>query len=317
MKYIIINYDKTSTCYFHITHIFDELVGKYQDMYSFLSLGELVENSKSKEQLEKYFFDRYQNIPKYIISFDGFKTFFLSYKIISAVTKLVFIVDDIHHAKSVKKYRIPVINSSEIILATYAYQFEKWGLPKPKNLHFFPHSARWICDFNKNPIKKILISGRISEIYVDRLFAYDYAKENTNYFDILNCNFSYRDSNIDNNKDIICGKKFYDYLNKYLCCFVDTTRDYILAKTFEICASSSLLLCMDTNVSNIMEEIGFKNKINYISCTPNNFINMVNFILTDSNLDQINMIRYKGYELVKNNHTWENRMNYLKNILDL
>lgn len=314
MNYLIINYDLKSTRHYHITHIFDKLVENNSQKYSYISLDELIGNSNSCEKMEKFFIDKFKNIPKYIISFSGIGHFYTSYKIICNLTKLVFIIDDIHHGKSIRNYRIPVINSSHMIFSTYAYQFDKWGLPKHSNLFFFPHSARWICEFNQNPIMKILISGRISDIYEDRIYVYNIAKKKPDNFDILNCNFSYR---IDvSNDDNICGKKFYDYLNKYLCCFVDTTRDYILAKVFEICASGALLLCMNTNVKNIMDDIGFKDKFNYISCTRENFNDVANYILDKNNLNEINKIRYEGYKLIINNHTWEHRMNYFKKILE-
>jgi hypothetical protein len=306
---LIIQYNKLSTRHLHITHMFDSLVEN--NNFKFIELEEISKNSTSIENLTKYFINKFDCVPKYIISFSGVGSFLPIINILFKITKVVFIIDDIHHSKSVSKSRIPVINKSYAIFSTYSYQFTRWNLPQPKNLIFFPHSARFLCTFNNDPINKILISGRLSDIYPDRLFATNIAINNTDKFDILKCNIKYRD-NIDNiDKNCICGKNFYDQLNKYLCCFVDTSRDYILAKTFEICASGSLLLCMDINVSHIMENIGFINNKNYISCTHDNFIDKINWILDPINLNQVNLIRLEGYTLVKNKHMWNNRSELL------
>lgn len=315
--YLIVNYDKSSSRHFHITQIFDHLVSLPNSKYYFVEMNDLISHLSNTANLRNFFISKYNKVPKYIISFSGVGGFNGYYKIITKVTKLVFIIDDIHHAKSVRVPRIPVIKNSEIIFGTYSYQFERWGLPKPKNLYFFPHSCRWICDFNSNPINKILISGRISDIYPDRQFAHSCAKKNPKIFDILDCNINYRTNASDiSNEKAIYGEKFYMYLNKYLCCFVDTARDYILAKIFEICGSGSLLLCMDTNVKNIMNNLGFEDNVNYISCSRDNFEEKVNYITNIQNISNINLIREKGYELVKNNHTWFKRMLFFTNVIE-
>lgn len=318
--YLIIDYDKSSSRHFHITHIFDYLTSLPNSKYFFIGMNELMSHSSNSTDLNNWFIEKYNQIPKYIISFSGVGGFNEYWKIICQITKLVFIIDDIHHAKSVRTPRIPVIKNSEIIFGTYSYQFERWGLPKPKKLYFFPHSCRWTFEPNPNPINKILISGRISDTYPDRQFAHQYATKYPNSFDILDCNINYRTNltnltNITDEKSIY-GEKYYKYLNKYLCCFVDTARDYILAKIFEICGSGSLLLCMDTNVKHIMGELGFIDNVNYISCSRDNFEEKINYITNIENITNINLIREKGYTLVKNNHTWYKRMEFFTNIIE-
>ena len=297
---LIINYDKTSTCYSHFFEMFELLV--VQTNSKFINLKYL---EKNEDNLEQYYLNTFGSIPKYIISFCGVGGFLNIYKKIIIYSKLVFIIDDIHHAKSVRNPRIPVISNSHLIFATYAYEFIRWGLPQPSKLYLYPHAARWIIDFNNNPINKILISGRISDIYSDRKFIYDIGIKNPDQYDILKVNMNYKDSNI--NSNTITGIKFYEYLNKYLCCFLDTAREYILAQVFEICASGSLLLYMNNEILDICEQIGFIDGINYISCTRENLQEKVNWILDPINLELVNKIRYQGYKLIKEKHTWNNR----------
>jgi len=311
-KILIIRYDMKSTRHYHITNIFDYFVSNQSIKYDYIDMDILISNSNTIFNLKQYFYSTYNYLPKYIIAFGGVGSFNTIIDVLSQVTKLVLIIDDIHHSKSIQAARIQVIKKAEIVFCSYSYQFTMWGLPKPSNLYFFPHSARWICEYNSNPIDKILISGRISNIYPDREFAYNKASKYHSIFDILICNINYRENNIETN-DGIYGKKFYDYLNKYLCCFVDTARNYILAKIFEICASGSLLLCMDTdlNVKCVMNELGFKDNHNYISCTRENFMDKARWIVNKTNKTKVNTIRQNGHELIKTNHMWENRMNFL------
>lgn len=315
MKYIFLDYDKTSTRDYHITSIMDELVAKDHENYGFMSFEELSENSTSVSKLHDFFTTKYNSIPKYIISYIGIGRFNGIHNTITNVSKLVFIADDIHHQGSAKRTRIPVLKSSTIVFSTYAYLYTKFGLGKPQKLYLFPHSAKWSCDYNEKPIRKILISGRVADAYPDRIFAKKIALQNKERFDVLECNFSYNESET-NKVNLICGEKFYKYLNKYLCCFVDTARNYLMAKTFEICASGSLLLCMNVETVEVMRSIGFEDGVNYISCSRDNFNEKVNYILDLQNADEIDKIRTNGYELVKSKHMWTNRMDFFKRILE-
>lgn len=306
---LIINYDKTSTCYSHFFDMF-ELIVENTDS-EFINLKELESNI---DNLEQYYLDTFGSIPKYIICFCGVGGFFNLYKKIIKFSKLVFIVDDIHHAKSVRNPRIPVISNSHLILATYAYEFIRWGLPQPSKLYLYPHAARWVIDFNNNPIKKVLISGRLSDIYPDRKFVTDIGIKNPDKYDILKANMNYKDPN--QNSTTIVGIKFYQYLNKYLCCFLDSAREYILAKVFEICASGSLLLYLNTEIIEEFKLLGFIDGENYISCTRDNLHEKVNWILDPNNLDQVNKIREQGYQLIKNKHTYIKRFEEILFLLE-
>lgn len=315
MKYIFLDYDRSSTRKYHITSIMDELIKNDGENYSFTTFDEISENSSSADKLTQFFIAKYGSVPKYIISYGSIGSFNGIHNTIIKVSKLVFIVDDIHHQGSAKRSRIPVLKSSSFVFSTYAYLYTKFGLPKPAKLYLFPHSAKFTCVYNNNPISKILISGRVADAYPDRLFAKKIALKDKERFDVLECNFSYSESET-NKQNLICGEKFYEYLNKYLCCFVDTARNYLMAKTFEICASGSLLLCMNVETIDIMRSIGFIDGVNYISCSRDNFHEKVNFILDVGNRRTIDQIRENGYELIKSKHMWTNRMDFFKRILE-
>jgi hypothetical protein len=309
MLAVINNIDDSSTRHKHITFIFDMLIKNHN--CSYISLDEL---SPHVNNLPDYFLSKFNCIPSYFITFAGIGSFtHLIYKI-NKIMKFVCIIDDIHHAKSIRNARLPVLNKADIILSTYAYEYTYWHLPQPKKLFFFPHSAAWIIDFNENPINKVLISGRVSNTYEDRLFMYNLAETNTN-LEILKCDFNYNVYNNLTKSSLLCHENYYKYLNNYICCFVDTARNYMLAKVFEILASGSLLLCMNENIIDIFKDIGLEDGINYISCNRNNVNDKVNFITDINNITTINTIRKNGHLLLINKHHYIHRYNMLLNIL--
>jgi hypothetical protein len=307
MLALINELDKESTRHKHITFILDLLVKN--NNCAFININEINNN---KNNLSDFFIQKYNCIPKYFITFAGIGSFPEIIINITNIMKFVCIIDDIHHAKSIRNSRLPVLKRCDIIFSSYAYEYTRWKLPQPKNLFLLPHSGAWIIDFNENPINKILISGRVSNTYEDRLFMYKLAETN-NKLEILKCDFSYTEKNKNN---LLCEENFYKYLNKYLCCFVDTARDYMLAKIFEICSSGSLLLTMNENIKDIFSDLGFIDNHNYISCNKENIIQKIDFITNPNNIHIINNIRKNGYELVKSNHNFINRYNMLLDILN-
>jgi hypothetical protein len=296
--FALINEFEESTILLHFKSILKVFIDKYG--CKFFTTNDL---SKHKGNLKKYIVNTYKELPLFIITFYGIGSFCdIIDEINSLNIKLVILSDDIHHSIRLASNRIPVFNKCYKSFNTYGYQINKWNIPKLNNNYFFPHSANWILDFNENPINKILVSGSINLIYPDREFVVKLKNKN---IDILKLDL----------KNNIWGENFYKHLNKYLCCFVDTPRDYILAKVFEICGSGSLLLCMNNQLLDIFEKLGFIDNQNYISCTRENILEKISFILHPENRQKIDEIRKNGLELIRNKHNVEYRAQTLFNIL--
>ncbi len=304
---IINELKKNQTHYIHFVTMFEKLK-EYDCCYD--EISNLVNN---KNELKKYFINKYGIIPKFLITF-GFDALHEIAQNLSEILKIIVIIDDIHHGKSIKKFRNIVLKYTYKCFCTYGYQINKWGLNMIEQNYFFPHFAYTIIKFNDEPIKKILISGTISNDYLDRKMLIEYSKINKN-IDVLKKKVKCR-NNTTSEQEGIYGKSYYEYLNKYLCCFLDSPRDYILAKAFEICASGSLLLYMNENIKNICEQIGFIDEFNYISCTSYNYEEKIKYILNSENLEKINNIRMNGHNLIKNIHNHEHRLKTFINILN-
>lgn len=163
----------------------------------------------------------------------------------------------------------------------------------------------YYIDFNKIPINKILLSGTITKQYPARKKMNQISNYNKNIEVLKN--------------GIYQGFEYIKYLNKYLCCFTccaNKNLPYILAKFFEIPSSGSLLFSYDEFVKDELNNLGFIDGINYISCTFENMEEKIEYILHPNNLEKINLIRNNGYEFVWKYHKQTNRLNYIDDFVN-
>lgn len=296
---LINKYNELSSSNKHITKMLKKLIDK--NNFTLINVSQLISN---KGSLKKYLVDTYGNIPEYYITFNNIGSHYEIIDELSCILKIICIVDDIHHLKSVRNPRIKVFQKSYYILNTYAYAFNYYKFPNMNNNIFFPHSTRHIVHFNYKPINKILISGTIVErVYPNRYYMSQLAKTDKRL-------------HILNPSDNVVGKKYFKTLGKYIACFVDDSRNYILAKFFEIPASGSLLLAMNTNTKKILESLGFIDGTNYISCSKENIIEKIDYITNPNNINHINNIRLQGYNLIKSKHKWRKRYHDFLKLLD-
>jgi len=312
----VIDYNKRNTANHHYNYILDKLcINKCFVKISPYIFVKIYDKINNVDELKNYYINNYGYIPKYIIFVynNNFISLMSKLNIICELSKLIMITDDLHTPNDDNhKFKCNIIENAHIIFSPYGYNNfndEKYKLSQPKKLVNLYHSARlnYICNINDNPINKILISGVINSIYIDREYAVSKQLIYPDKIDRFKKTIKYR---VANHNNIICGKKYYEYLNKYLCCFCDIAYDYILAKVFEIPASGSLLLYMDKDnekIKNIMKEMGFIDGENYISCNRTDFIEKVMYITDPNNKSEIDRIRINGYDLIKQHHTSENR----------
>lgn len=310
------NHDKYFMLHYLVNNINNQYVNNYENLivnYKFIVSKNLIDN---KNKLKEYFINQYGELPNYIISFGNFDVLSSIYDKIIEYCKLVVILCDIHHGKSIKKYRLPVLLKSTYILNNYGYIYEKY-YPKHHGNIFFPHSIAYTIDFNDSPIKKILISGHLNEdIYPDRQTMYKKSKINNNIYYHSPDYCGYRVSEKDYDKTY--GNKYYKLLNEYLCCFTDDANDsrpYIVAKFFEIMGSGSLLLASNNRTKNEFLKLGFIDYVHYISCNMENVDEKINYILDAKNINHINEIRQNGYLLVNKKHSFKERAQQIHNLL--
>jgi len=218
--------------------------------------------------------------------------------IINKNCKIIYKIEDYYEHNKVGSKNI--INffkeKSSIIISPYAYNLDV------KTKLWVPHSVNdeniKNINFNNNPINKILLSGYLwKEIYPFRNFVFEM---NDSRIDMLN-HPGYKENTSGHDNDIV-GVKYINFLNKYICCFVDASIEkYIFLKNYEITASGSLLLG-DDSIEEYLKKLGFIDNISCILCNKENIKEKIDYILDPNNRNSIDVIRKKGMLISRKHH---------------
>jgi hypothetical protein len=265
--------------------------------------------------LEQYFI--LNNIIPNVIYFCFVNTLIENnWKYISSLSCLKYsFMDDLHQSSSrTRNFRFKLIKEFTQIFMTYGYCYRKFFPDILSNkIVWLPHCviSNIKIDFNNSPINKILLSGLVEKrVYPMRQALFDLRGKYP--IDVLqHPSYNY-------NKHEFIGSKFYQYLNKYLCCFTccsNIETPYIVQKFFEICYSGALLLAYDKYVKQELEKLGFIDGVNYISCNELNIDERIQYVLNPKNLETVNNIRLNGYNLVRINHTSRERAHFIDSIV--
>lgn len=311
---LVMDYDDNlgSSCHHHVRNTLTYLIENYN--YKKITSDIITANLANLSEYLKESYGDYREIN--LLAFGGIGFFVDKIDNLTKIMTVSFIIDDIHHGKSINRYRQTVIKKCKYLFLHYAYHFEKY-FKRHDGLVFLPHASAYKMEFNLNPIQKILVSGHLNrEIYPNRQLMADLSQKDSRIVLFSPDYNGYRISQKD--KDKTFGVKYYQLLNSYLCCFVDDSiieRRYILAKFFEITASGSLLLAFNKNTKSAFEEIGFIDKVHYLSVDETDYIDTVNYVLDSNNRKAIDKIRQTGMEFTEQYHFYTNRAEFIDKIL--
>ena len=247
------------------------------------------------------------------ITYDGLDISLLK----SSNVFIIYKIDDLYPYKDIRN---KCINCADMLIGPYQYLFNTNDViqmyPKINNINSYhiPYSAvnEFYDDieFNQAPLNKIFVSGYINE-YMYPLRSY--IKNNIN---IQNKIESLDHPSYNSYTHNIINKDYYKELNKYICCFTDALiYKYILLKVFEICSVGSLLLVEDS-ITNDLNKLGFYHNINCIMCNKINIEDKINWILNINNIENVNIIRKNGMELVRNKHNTNERAIYFHTLIN-
>lgn len=205
------------------------------------------------------------------------------------------------------------------LLTPYAYCYNIFNYKLNTKLYFLPHCVNYSIEFNNNPIKKILISGRgVKNVsrYPMRHKMYQLSIKNNN-LEYFKPDHGYR-VNVNDVQNTTSGQKFINLLNSYLVCFCDDSihySPYIVCKFFEIMTSGALLLASLSNTQKYFENLEFVENEDYILMNENNMMEKINYVLDEKNINEINKIRYNGYIKANKFHNYEFRAKQLNEII--
>lgn len=301
--------ERIQTDLHHVWFIFKYLVEKYK--YKIINIKRDDNFTKGIRLFQK---KNKKKKLKNIIIFSHLK--YLTFDLDIKGVNIIWYGDDLHAPDSNN-----ILSKINKYVLSYGYSFNKYHPSIRDNIYFFPHSASYEIEFNKNPIEKVLVSGRYKKgFYPKRKIAIDLAKKDElDYVEYFCPDFLYSIPKNEYKDTSICSSEFVKKLNQYLVCFtcdMSEKTPYILAKVFEIMSAGSLLLyAIEDDNKKYFEKLGFIDGRHYISCKSDNIEKMMKLCLSDDLRDNIDQIRYRAYKYVRKYHTYINRAEALNKIV--
>ncbi|MBZ9711269.1 glycosyltransferase [Mesorhizobium sp. ESP7-2] len=196
---------------------------------------------------------------------------------------------------------------SDMIISPYAYELTNFF--EHKSVEWVPYSSALesyegyeSIIFNDSPINKVLLSGSIAWDRPLRKFAAELKDDRIHKLDHPGYHRKYN-----NETDAIVKKRYYEELNKYLCCLCDGhTYRYVHLKNFEIASVGSLLLA-DRLIEKELNELGFVDFETCIFCDRLDLVERISWILGEENRQAVDRIRRAGMRLARQRHMTKSR----------
>jgi hypothetical protein len=225
-----------------------------------------------------------------------------------------FFADDLHwFNRRMREIKVIVYSVSDVIISPVIYRFSSlFPELSRKRTVWVPHSASsdFMLPFNNNAENSIFLSGAMNEAYPLRQQMLQLHREGSyairyhrhpGYY----CGYDYeRDGRI--------GRRYAEMIRQSRVGFADSVFpfSYIVAKFFEIPATGALLLADDT-VSGPLEKLGFVAGRHYVPVSQKNLKSQVEYVLSESNHDELDQIRRNGQALVHQQHKTSDRARFI------
>ena len=225
-----------------------------------------------------------------------------------------FFADDLHSwTRRMREIKVIVFGVSDVVLSPVIYRLKDLfpELARRQTV-WVPHSAStdFMLPFNPDAENAIFLSGAINEAYPLRQRMLQLHRENSyaikyhrhpGYY----CGYDYgRDGRI--------GRGYAERIRECRAGFADSVFpfQYIVAKFFEIPATGALLLADDT-VSEPLKKLGFAAGRHYVPVSQKNLEKQIEYVLSESNQDELNQIRQNGQALVHEQHKTSDRARFI------
>ena len=222
----------------------------------------------------------------------------------------VFFVDDLHtwpDPEVCRAKKLQALSACDAVLTPYAYLFEAFYPElKDKAVAWVPHSASpdFSLPFNDQPESAVLLSGAMGMHYPLRMEMKELSEKNSSV--VYYPHPGYGEA-FDYQNHMSVGTAYASSIRRFKAAFTDaSTFRYIVAKYFEIPSTGSLLVA-DEAVCEPLRSLGFFENVHYVPVNLDNLEERIEFVLNPANSIEIDAIRRRGQELVKNAHTTRHR----------
>lgn len=220
------------------------------------------------------------------------------------------LADDLHWwNEQLRQRKLVSFALCETILSTYGYIWSKF-YPEfcgVKKVVWVPHSASpdFLLRYNQHPENSIFLSGAMTVHYPLRR-EMKILQEHSSYSIAYHCHPGYYCGyDYEKNEDI--GSGYAEKINRHRTGFTDSLiYKYVVAKYFEIPATGALLFADDA-VSGPLKELGFIENRHYLPVSKENLEERVRYILDKRNHEELDEIRRRGQELVRERHKTSDR----------
>ena len=226
----------------------------------------------------------------------------------------LFFADDLHWwNRRMREMKVIVFGVSDAILSPYVYRWTNlFPELERKRTVWVPHSAStdFILPLNEEPENAIFLSGAINEAYPLRQRMLELHREGS-YAIRYHRHPGYY-SGYDYERDGRIGRGYAEKIRECRIGFADSVFPfaYLVAKFFEIPATGALLLADDT-VSGPLNRLGFVAGRHYVPVTQENLKSQIEYVLSESNHDELDQVRSNGYALVHEQHQTSDRARFI------
>jgi hypothetical protein len=220
------------------------------------------------------------------------------------------LTDDLHWwSDQMRVRKLVSMAACDMILSTYGYAWDKFypELCVVKKVVWVPHSASpdFLIKYNNHPENSIFLSGAMTHHYPMRQQIKRLQAEGSYSIIYHGHPGYYCGYNYNHNDNIGCG--YAARINKYRAAFTDSLiYKYTVAKYFEIPATGALLFADDA-VSGPLRKLGFIENEHYLAVSKDNLEARIQYVLDESNHDELDAIRRRGQELVWERHKTSDR----------
>jgi hypothetical protein len=261
--------------------------------------------------LKSKLLNNFGEVPEVILFWEGYEFVWAHARQIGRLDCKKFILADDLHCKTEKMRKKTLVSFGlcDTVLSTYGYVWYRFypEFKSVKKVVWVPHSASpdFLLPYNHHPENAIFLSGAISRHYplrrqLESLYEKGSYAIACHVHPGYHCQYDYKED-----EDI--GLGYARKINRYRAGFTDSLLyEYMVAKYFEIPATGALLFADDA-VAGPLQRLGFKKNEHYLPVSKDNLEARIQYVLGESNHDELDEIRRRGQALVWEKHKTSDR----------
>jgi len=255
--------------------------------------------------------DEFGELPELILFWEGYDL--LSAKVEDVYhlpCRKVIFADDLHWWNEEQRFKkIVAFGLCQMVLSTYGYTWHNFypEFAGTKKVVWVAHSASpdFMMPYNQSPENFILLSGAVDRYYPLRQQMRTLYSQGSPSIVYQGHPGYFTGYDYENHQAIGCG--YARTINRHRAAFTDNLiYRYVVAKYFEIPATGALLFA-ENAVSGPLKELGFIENVHYVPVSKENLEERMEYILDESNHQELDEIRRAGQALVWERHKTSDR----------